>query len=71
MPIYEYLCQGCNSQFEYLIEGSDKAACPSCESRKVERQLSVISSPQSKTAGSGAPMPSANCGLPRCGTGGG
>ncbi len=69
MPIYEYQCEKCDRNFEFLIEGDDKAACPKCDSKKVQRQLSVISSPQSQAASGGAPMPGGNCGLPQCGTG--
>src|ERR1700690_2504936 len=32
VPLYEYVCRKCSSQFEALIYGDDKAACPACES---------------------------------------
>lgn len=41
MPIYEYSCKSCGNQFEALILGKEEAACPSCESRELERLLSA------------------------------
>jgi len=42
MPIYEYACQSCGMHFEKLIHGQSRVACPSCESPRVSRQLSVV-----------------------------
>lgn len=46
MPIFEYTCSQCGHCFESLIlskEGLDKVSCPNCESRSVDKQLSVFS----------------------------
>jgi putative FmdB family regulatory protein len=32
MPIFEYVCQQCQHEFETLVFGSDKAKCPKCHS---------------------------------------
>ena len=41
MPIYEYRCRGCASEFELLIlKGSPAPACPACESADIEQLLS-------------------------------
>ena len=41
MPIYEYRCGQCASEFELLVIWSSPAvACPSCASQNVERLLS-------------------------------
>ena len=40
MPIYEYSCQACGNEFELLIRGQEKAACPKCKSSKLERAIS-------------------------------
>ena len=46
MPIYEYSCRHCHSSFEELVlSPRETVACPQCESREVEKQLSVFSSP--------------------------
>jgi putative FmdB family regulatory protein len=42
MPIYEYICKDCDKQFELLIRESTVLECPSCKSRKLEKQLSVF-----------------------------
>ena len=30
MPIFEYACEKCQSEFELLVRGDDKPACPEC-----------------------------------------
>jgi putative FmdB family regulatory protein len=69
MPIYEYRCQSCQAEFEVLVRGSEKPECPQCESKKLERRLSVVASPGS---GGGDPMPMSGgmCGRPQCGMNG-
>lgn len=42
MPIYEYSCLECGSQFEKLVHPKSTVACPSCESARVMRQLSLV-----------------------------
>ena len=46
MPIYEYQCTNCQSGFELLIRGDEKAACPECDSKQVEKQLSIAAAPR-------------------------
>lgn len=72
MPLYEYACQQCSSEFELLLRRDEKPRCPKCDSSKLEKLLSV---PAAHMAGAKdlpvchAP-PSGGCGLPQCGTGG-
>lgn len=42
MPIYEYACLACGAHFEKLVYGQSKISCPTCESARVSRQLSVV-----------------------------
>ena len=42
MPLYEYRCAGCGSEFELLIRGSATPVCPSCGSVDLERILSMF-----------------------------
>jgi putative FmdB family regulatory protein len=42
MPIFEYICQECQHEFETLVFGRDKAKCPKCQSQKLSPQLSVF-----------------------------
>ena len=41
MPIYEYVCKECGREFELLIRGELTPQCPSCESEKLERLISL------------------------------
>lgn len=41
IPIYEYSCQACGTEFEALVRGEGGASCPSCESSDVERLFSL------------------------------
>ena len=45
MPIFEYICKQCSHQFEALVYGKEKAACPKCRSINLEPQLSVFAVP--------------------------
>ncbi|HEX2329975.1 MAG TPA: zinc ribbon domain-containing protein [Candidatus Angelobacter sp.] len=40
MPIFEYICQSCHHRFEAIVQRSQRAKCPKCESKKLEQQLS-------------------------------
>ena len=55
MPIYEYICRECAAEFEKLVGAQAAVACPSCQSDRVTRRLSVVGV---KTASrfSGAPV---------------
>lgn len=66
MPIFEYICQECQHEFEALVFGKDKAACPKCRSKKLEPQLSVfaVSAKSGGAAAMGA-SPCGSCGDPR------
>lgn len=41
MPIYEYSCDSCGTEFELLVRGSEKPACPECASAQLTRKLSL------------------------------
>jgi len=68
MPLFEYTCEKCSSDFELLIRGSEQPVCPECGSRKLEKRFSV---PAAHTKGSSLPVaPPGPCGRPQCGMGG-
>jgi putative FmdB family regulatory protein len=60
MPIFEYICRECQHEFEALVFGKDKAACPKCHSKKLEPQLSVFA--VSAKSGSPSSLPAGSCG---------
>lgn len=41
MPIYEYHCEKCGQDFEYLVMGSHKPECTACSSKKVTKLMSA------------------------------
>jgi putative FmdB family regulatory protein len=70
MPIYEYVCTGCQGRFERFVRRfGEEVTCPTCASAAVDKQLSVFAalssppSPSLATCGSGA------CGAEGCGAG--
>jgi len=45
MPIYEYVCDDCETHFEKIvINKQQEISCPKCASKKATIQLSVFSS---------------------------
>ncbi|MEE4274728.1 MAG: zinc ribbon domain-containing protein [Thermoleophilia bacterium] len=43
MPVYEYVCKKCGTDFEITAhwdERKKKAVCPKCQSKKVEPRFS-------------------------------
>ena len=67
MPIYEYHCPSCGKDFELFVRGETKLACTGCNSRKIERRMSLPARP------AGSPGPAAdygNLGPPKNGGGG-
>lgn len=66
MPIYEYVCDECKTQFEKIvINKHETIACPKCASKKATIQLSVFA-----TAGTNGSSPSGGF-SPGSGAGGG
>jgi putative FmdB family regulatory protein len=61
MPLFEYVCNDCGTEFEKIVPTSTTGVeCKSCQSVKVEKQLSVFA----VAGGSSEAMPEA------CGSGG-
>ena len=45
MPIYEYICEDCQTHFEKIVlNKAQEIACPKCAGKKNAIQLSVFSS---------------------------
>ncbi len=41
MPIYEYHCEECGKDFEYLVLGKSDPECSACNRKKVNRLMSA------------------------------
>ena len=58
MPIYEYVCQSCETRFEKLVKRfAEAVSCPACASGAVDKQLSVFA-----VGSRAAPASFAGCG---------
>lgn len=66
MPIFEYICQECGHHFEALVMGSKRTECPSCQSARLEQQLSAFAvGPSKSPSARPASGPCGSCGDPR------
>jgi putative FmdB family regulatory protein len=76
MPLFEYRCRQCESQFEAIVFGSDSPSCPTCRGKRLEKLLSTFAvstgspsrgnAPLSGFSGMGdAPGGCGSCGDPR------
>ncbi|MEI6290836.1 MAG: zinc ribbon domain-containing protein [Chloroflexota bacterium] len=55
MPIYEYHCNACGSNFELVLRFSDTAkdqVCPNCNDTQIQKKLSAFASIGGTNAGS-------------------
>ena len=45
MPVYEYVCEDCNAQFQKRVpsfKDADTVACQSCSSSNIQRMISRV-----------------------------
>ena len=68
MPIYEYTCKDCGSDFELLIRGAEKPVCPSCGKTRLTKSFSVPAA-HSGHETSELPCRSGACDMGQCGGG--
>src|SRR6266849_4505800 len=55
MPIYEYICEDCQTHFEKIVlNKTQEIACPKCAGKKNAIQLSVFSSANGSSNGASA-----------------
>jgi putative FmdB family regulatory protein len=65
MPIFNYRCSSCRTEFEQLVRSDTRVVCPECQGRKLERLMSLTARPA--TSGKPAdfsrlgPAPSGGC----------
>jgi putative FmdB family regulatory protein len=62
MPIFEYACKDCGTNFELLVRQSTIVECPSCNSKSLEKQLSVFAAASKGEAVSRRELPMTPCG---------
>lgn len=64
MPIYEFICNSCDHEFEAIVSSTDTTSvvCDSCQSNDVKK---IMSASSIKLGGSAAPLgpaPAGGCG---------
>ncbi|MBM4176493.1 MAG: zinc ribbon domain-containing protein [Ignavibacteria bacterium] len=71
MPVFEYRCTECNSKYEILHLGQEKAEdifCPSCNSKNHKKLLSAFSPSMGSSSGfSGDACSTGACDVPSYG----
>ena len=65
MPLFEYRCSKCQHEFEALVRGQERVACPRCHEDDLEKLLSAAAA---RTGTGGLPIASAcpPAGAPPC-----
>lgn len=65
MPIYEFLCDKCNTKFDEYFKSSTekkKLFCPSCNGRRVHKIFSLFGTSTGGGGGSSSGSSSGDCG---------
>ncbi len=71
MPIYEYICDDCQAEFEKLVlNKQQEIACPKCASKKASIQLSVFATANGSANGSSSKTSTSSSGGGGCCGGG-
>jgi putative FmdB family regulatory protein len=60
MPIFNYRCTACGTEFERLVRSETRVSCPECNGRRLERLMSLTARP----AGAGKPADLSRLGPP-------
>ena len=70
MPIYEYICDACDTRFEKIvINKQQEIACPKCAGKKTTIQLSVFATANGNSSSPKSSAPSSGGGGSCCGGG--
>jgi putative FmdB family regulatory protein len=63
MPIYEYVCNDCDTRYERIVmSAGQEITCPKCESKRHTLQLSVFSAGKSANGSAPSRESSGGCG---------
>jgi putative FmdB family regulatory protein len=68
MPIFEYRCRDCGSQFEkLLLSSAESVTCQRCQSADLDRLLSVFAVSGASDVAASSESGPCPCGAPRRG----
>jgi putative FmdB family regulatory protein len=62
MPIFEFICDGCQEEFDVLVMGEKVASCPKCQGENLTKKLSVFSVGTRSSSPAPREMAPAGCG---------
>lgn len=67
MPVYEFTCRECATEFEELVRSDERVACPSCSSKRVEKRFSTFATQNAPSSAAPTSLPGGcgTCGDPR------
>lgn len=71
MPIYEYLCGGCNKPFDRIVKAGtpdSEIACTHCGEKKAMKKISMFSFGSRSKSGDYVSAPSSGHSCGSCGT---
>ncbi|NLG65092.1 MAG: zinc ribbon domain-containing protein [Actinobacteria bacterium] len=68
MPIYEFVCQQCDREFEELVREGQVVHCPACSSDHVRRLLSRFAIHSSGVRSAGGGKSCSSCSSAHCAT---
>jgi putative FmdB family regulatory protein len=71
MPLFDFVCRACGKEFETLVMGSDRPACPRCAGTELEKQMSTFafrSKGEGERTVTGAGSKCSGCAGGSCGT---
>lgn len=68
MPIYEYTCKKCGSEFEVIVFGDDKPRCPACGAKNPKKNMSSFgfSAGHKFKSSGGSGSSCSGCSSPNC-----
>ena len=65
MPIFEFNCDSCDTEFEILVQSKGEISCPDCSSTNLTKRFSTFATSGQETALRDQPGPCGTCGDPR------
>jgi len=70
MPLFEFYCEDCHSEFEMLVGVRETPECPGCQSKKLEKLMSAaagrVTTGNALPIAQGCPPPEAGPCRPNC-----
>jgi putative FmdB family regulatory protein len=62
MPLFEYACQSCGHEFEFLTRSDRSPVCPSCDGVELQKKLSIFAVSAPGASSTLDALPSGACG---------